>query len=149
MQENSGNLPLTCGNVGALHRRFSAESGNGRQRQAVAFLRQMRHAFGMDKAEHAAKLRAAIARSGHSRDVVADATGHQPRSVTNWTSKKNPTMPDERTRAALRELLGNYDSPGDPVEIALDHSELVEWRRDTVRGFYKRHLSEQREGRSA
>lgn len=97
----------------------------------------------MNKAEHGAKLRAAMAEQERSRETVADVTGVSPRTVTNWTTGQ--TMPDDTDRAKLRRLLGNYDDPGDPVEVAIRRSELVEWRQDTVVGFYKRNLSEQRE----
>lgn len=99
----------------------------------------------MDKAEHGKRLTRAMA--GRSRQVIADWADVKPRTVTNWTSGK--TMPSEGERAALRKLLGPYDAEGDPVEIAVRSSELTEDRQDTVLGFYKRHLREQREARSA
>lgn len=97
----------------------------------------------MNKAQHGAKLRAAMAEQGYSRDTIADVTDVGVRTVTNWTTGK--TMPSDTERAKLRRLLGTYDDPGDPVEAAIRRSELVEWRQDTVVGFYKRNLSEQRE----
>ena len=100
----------------------------------------------MDKQEHGKKLKAAIASRGFDRKAVADATGVKTRTVTNWTSGE--TMPSDRERAALRKLLGDYDNPGDPVETAIRASELADWRQDTVIGFYKRNLSEQRDERA-
>lgn len=97
----------------------------------------------MDKREHAARLRVAMAEGGYSRRVIADLTGHQPRTVTNWTT--GATMPGDAERALLRKLLGPYDTPGDPMETALEHCELIDWRRDAVRSTYRRHLSEQRD----
>lgn len=96
----------------------------------------------MDKSEHGRRLREAMASRGLDRQVVADAAGVKPRTITNWTS--GATMPSATERAALRRLFGDYDSLGDPVEVALSRSELIEWRRDAVRSIYKRHLHEQR-----
>lgn len=97
----------------------------------------------MNKGEHGRRLARAIGARRLSRDTVADAAGVKPRTVTNWTS--GATMPSERERDALHQLLGDYDAEGDPVEIAVRASVLTEDRQDTVVGFYKRHLREQRE----
>lgn len=97
----------------------------------------------MEKAEHAAKLRRAMAEQGVSRDAVADYVGVAPRSVTNWTSEKKPMMPGPVERAALRRLLGDYDMEGDPVEVAIERSTLIRWRRDELKAAYQRHLYEQ------
>lgn len=96
----------------------------------------------MDKAEHGRRLKSAMAAARVDRQVAADAAGVKTRTVTNWTS--GATMPSEAERMALRDLLGPYDSPGDPVEVALSHSELIDWRQDAVRSEYRRHLQEQR-----
>lgn len=117
---------------------------SGGQGCRVAFLGNFRHALAMDKAEHARRLKGAMASQGKSRQVVADYTGHKTRTVTNWT--RGETMPDDTTRAALRRLLGAYDDPGDPVEVAVRQSELTEDRQYDVVGYYKRRLREQREG---
>lgn len=101
----------------------------------------------MDKVDHGLRLKAAIAARGSNRQEVADYAGVDKRTVTNWTSGK--TMPSDTERATLRRLFPGYDDPGDAVEVAIRHSELSEWRQDTVVGFYKRHLSEQQEGRRA
>lgn len=97
----------------------------------------------MDKAEHGRRLKAAMAARAVGRETVADVADVKVRTVTNWTS--GSTMPSDKERVALRRLLGPYDEPGDPVEVALGQSELVEWRRDAVRSVYKRNLYEQRE----
>lgn len=97
----------------------------------------------MDKAEHGTLLKRAIGARGLSRQTVADYTNVNPRTVTNWTAGE--TMPSERERGALRTLLGPYDLYADPVEVAIRSSELTEDRQDTVLGFYKRQLREQRE----
>lgn len=96
----------------------------------------------MDKAEHGRRLKGAMATQAKGRDLVADYTGVKVRTVTNWTS--GATMPSDKERAALRRLLGNYDDPGDPVEVAVRQSELREWRQDAVLSVYKRNLHEQR-----
>lgn len=96
----------------------------------------------MDKAEHGLRLKAAMASKGLGRQVIADATGATPRTVTNWTS--GTTKPSDSERAILRRLLGDYDNPGDPVEIAVRQSELIDWRQDAVLSVYKRNLHEQR-----
>lgn len=96
----------------------------------------------MDKIDHGRMLKAAMARSGHNRQTVAAALDVKVRTVTNWTS--GTTMPTAGQQETLRRILGDYDDAGDPVESALRKSELDEWRQDTVIGFYKRHLHEQR-----
>jgi len=95
----------------------------------------------MDKTEHGKRLRAAIAARRFDRQVIADATGVRPRTVTNWTTGK--TMPSAVEREALKRLLGEYDAAGDQVEVAVRSSELQEWRQDAVLSFYKRNLHEQ------
>lgn len=96
----------------------------------------------MDKREHGSRLKAAMASRRYDRQVIADATGVRPRTVTNWTS--GATMPSAAERMALRQLLGEYDATGDQVELAVRASELREWRQDAVLSFYKRNLHEQR-----
>ena len=95
----------------------------------------------MDKVEHGRRLKAAMGSRGYDRQVVADATGVNKRTVTNWTS--GSTMPSGLEREHLRRLLPGYDSQGDPVEVAVRSSELTEWRKDAVLSFYKRNLHEQ------
>jgi len=82
-----------------------------------------------------------MAAKGFDRRVVADATGVQVRTVTNWTT--GATMPSSTERASLRRLLGEYDVDGDPVEVAIRASVLVDWRQDLVLSHYKRNLHEQ------
>lgn len=97
----------------------------------------------MEKAEHADRLKTALAAKRLDRQALADALGVNVRTVTNWQT--GATMPSESQRVALRQLLGNYDAPGDPVEIAVRASELTEDRQYDVIGYYKRRLREQRE----
>lgn len=96
----------------------------------------------MDKQEHGKRLASAMAAKRHGRQVIADLTGRDVRTVTNWTRGK--TMPSEVELILLREFLGPYDLPGDPVEIAVRGSELDEYRQYEVIGFYKKHLQQQR-----
>lgn len=96
----------------------------------------------MDKQEHGQRLKAAMASRGLGRERIAGLLDVATRTVTNWTSGK--TMPSDAERVKLRETLGPYDSPGDPVEVALSQSELIDWRRDEVRATYRRNLHEQR-----
>jgi len=95
----------------------------------------------MDKAEHGTKLAGAMAEKRIARQAVADATGRDVRTVTNWTNGK--TMPSAAERVVLRKLLGDYDLPGDPVENAIMRSDLTEDRRYMLLGTYKRMLREQ------
>ena len=99
----------------------------------------------MEKHEHAELLRKAIDESREwDRQSIATAFGRNYRTISNWISETKPTMPSGEERAQLRRMLGPYDSPGDGVERAIDRSDLVEWRRDAVKSFYKRNLHEQR-----
>lgn len=95
----------------------------------------------MDKAEHGAKLRAAMAARGFDRAVVADAVGVNVRTVTNWTT--GATMPPDKDRVALVKLFGDYATEGDEVEVAVRSSELHQWRQNAVIAEYQRHLFEQ------
>lgn len=97
----------------------------------------------MDKQEHGSRLAAAMAGKGSDRQVVADATGRDVRTVTNWTRGK--TLPSAIERGVLRKLFPGYDDPGDPVEVAIMHSELTEDRRYALLATYKRLMREQSE----
>lgn len=109
------------------------------------------HAVTMNKQEHGPRLKAAMAVRRMSRDKIAGLLDVAPRTVTNWTSGK--TLPSDVERTQLREILGDYDNPGDPVEVAIQASRLTEDRQHMVIGVYKRELREQDEsaerGRSA
>jgi transcriptional regulator with XRE-family HTH domain len=96
----------------------------------------------MDKREHGAALKTAMAVQGVDRQQIADATRVGVRTVTNWTT--GTTMPSLREREVLHQVLGEYDRGGDPVEAAIRASELTEWRQDLVLSHYKRNLHEQR-----
>lgn len=92
------------------------------------------------------RLQIARKRAGFkTQQQLADALGVSSRTVRNYET--NETRPDVTVLDTLRKLLGNFDAGGDPVEAAIRNSELVEWRQDTVVGFYKRNLAEQREER--
>lgn len=98
--------------------------------------------LGMERADHGPLLKAAMARRGYGRKDVATYVGVEVRTVTNWTS--GTTMPSDRQLVKLREMLGDYDVAGDPVEVAVRSSELVKWRQDDVLTRYERNLYEQR-----
>lgn len=100
----------------------------------------------MDKAEHARLLREAIATSRqYDRNSVADQTGKGYRTVSNWISEKEPTMPRDEDLVVLRRMFPGYDEAIDPVERAVRGSRLTEDRQYDVIGFYKRQLRQQDE----
>lgn len=122
---------------------FLQLEASGRQWREWLFLWNFATVQGMEKEEHAKRLRQAMARTGTSRVVIADLVGKTTRTVTNWTT--GHAMPDPADRAKLRRLLGDYDDPGDPVELAVRNSRLTEDRQYVVLGTYKRQLREQDE----
>lgn len=99
----------------------------------------------MDKSEHGKLLARAMRINDLTRQQVADLTNRQVRTVTNWTT--GGTEPSEQEKTILRSLVGPYDRYPDLVEFALHTSDLTEDRAETVGGYYKRLLREQREGR--
>lgn len=102
----------------------------------------------MEKAEHAERLRAAMAARSMSNEALAAAVGVRTRSVTNWRTASNLPLPAEREK--LRRLFPGYDAPGDPVEVAImSAANLTEDRRYALVGTYKRLLREQSEGETA
>lgn len=98
----------------------------------------------MEKAEHGRLLARAMRIADLSRHQLADLTGRQVRTVTNWTT--GATEPSEQEKAMLRSRVGPYDLYPDLVVFALHISGLTDDRADTVAGYYKRHVREQREG---
>lgn len=97
------------------------------------------------KKRHAKLLRDAIAGDPARRSLVMDATGRGYRTVGNWISRTSPTMPSEKEKQAIRDVLGDYDAEGDAVERAVFASELTVDRAYEVVGFYQRQLRLQRE----
>ena len=93
--------------------------------------------------DHAAALRRAMVLADVRQDDVATALGVNKRTVVNWTSRTNPTMPSETDREKLNRLLPGYADQGDPVEIALGHADLAPFRRAALIAEYQRHLHEQ------
>ena len=96
-----------------------------------------------DKQAHAEALRKAMGAKGLDQATVASLVARSKRTVGNWTSRTNPTVPTEREREILRRALGPYDTQGDGVEVALAQSELTEDRRYEVLALYKRLLRQQ------
>lgn len=125
---------------------FPQVAAGGGQRRRWLFSGNFATILGMEKEEHARLLRQAMSEVGLSRQGLADATGKAYRSVGNWISETTTTMPSDQDRVLLRKILGPYDQPGDPVEKAIQRSELTDDRQYEVIGFYKRKLREQREG---
>lgn len=140
-RENGRNSPVTCGNRSALQRWFSGKGLQIGKLGPVVFSGKLRQPLPMDKRMHGQLLKAAMAARGLNRTVVADSTGVRVRTVTNWTS--GATMPSEAERVTLRRLLGEYDDPGDAVEVALRRSDLEPWRASALIAEYQRHLHEQ------
>ena len=96
----------------------------------------------MEKTEHAIQLRRALAQAQLSNGDVALALGVSGRTIVNWTSRTNPTMPSEKDQERLRKLLPGYDQAGDPVEVALNKSELHPYQRTELIAAYQRALHE-------
>lgn len=94
---------------------------------------------------HAKRLREAIGGDPERRRLVSTATGKTYRAVGYWISETSPTMPSDKDRAAIREVLGHYDHDGDLVERTIFASELTDDRAYDVVGYYKKRLREQRE----
>lgn len=90
------------------------------------------------------RLQAARKRAGYrSQQALGDAIGRSSRTVRNWET--DTTSPDRLDIEALREVLGEFDSTGDPVETAVRGSRLTEDRQYVVIATYKRELREQDE----
>jgi hypothetical protein len=97
----------------------------------------------MDRAEHAANLRRAMAQAGLNNSDVATALGVSVRTVVNWISRSQPTMPNDRDQAGLSRLLPGYADGGDPVEVAIARADLAPFRRSELLAMYQRLLHEQ------
>lgn len=95
--------------------------------------------------EHARLLRAAMQNAGGMKaETLSDLVGVSKRTVGNWISRKDPTMPSPTDRANLRTVFGDYMAgAGDPVEVAIRRSELQPWRQAALVAEYQRHLHEQ------
>jgi hypothetical protein len=92
--------------------------------------------------EHAVALRRALAVSGVTQDAVANALGIHKRTVVNWMSRTQPTMPSEVHQEQLNRLFPGYANQGDPVEAAIMNSELPAFRRSKVLAAYQEQLHE-------
>lgn len=132
----------TSGKPGESQPWFSANRDLGPENIRWHFLANFGSLWHMDKGVHGPLLKAAMARKGYGRQVVADYVGVGERTVTNWTTAK--TKPSDREQLKLRELLGPYDSDGDPVEVALANSGLADFRQSRVLSLYQELLHEQR-----
>lgn len=100
----------------------------------------------MDGGDFGRRLQAARKNKGfRTQEALGDAVGVSGRMVRHYEAGR---MPPPDVLARLRETLGDFDAAGDPVETAIRMSELDDWRQDTVVGFYKKHLQEQRQSRA-
>jgi transcriptional regulator with XRE-family HTH domain len=97
----------------------------------------------MDRTEHATNLRRAMAQAGLNNNDVATALGVSVRTVVNWISRSQPTMPSDRDQAGLARLLPGYADGGDPVEVAIARADLAPYRRSELLAMYQRLLHEQ------
>lgn len=105
----------------------------------------MLHGYGMNERTYGERLREARRRAGYKKQqALGDMIGRSDRTVRSWET--NHTEPDDADKALLRELLGDFDTEGDPVESAVRSSRLTEDRQYAVISTYKRHLREQDEG---
>ena len=94
------------------------------------------------------RLQAARKRAGYrTQQALGDVMGRSPRTIRNWETDK--TLPDVADLAELREVLGNFDSGVDPVEVAVRASRLTEDRQYVVIATYKRELRQQDEEEDA
>lgn len=92
------------------------------------------------------RLQIARKRAGYkTQQALGDRIGFRARTVRYWEADAH--QPDAATKELLREVLGNFDAEGDPVEVAIRQSELVKWRQDAVITEYGRQRYEQRRER--
>jgi transcriptional regulator with XRE-family HTH domain len=89
------------------------------------------------------QLRRAMAQAGLNNGELAVALGVSIRTVVNWTSRSNPTLPSDRILEQLRTLLPGYADQGDPVEVAIGRADLAAYRRSELLAMYQRLLHEQ------
>lgn len=107
---------------------------------------------------------AAMEAAGFDESRLVTFTELDPKTVRTFL--RGETYPKTPKRQAIEVVLelplgsieraaqGLHRAPatrpaGDPVEVAVRQSELTEDRQDTVLGFYKRQLREQREDRAS
>lgn len=94
--------------------------------------------------EHANSLRRAMAQADLTQRDLATALGVSIRTIVNWTSRTEPTMPSGSHQARLARLLPGYSDGGDPVEAAIKGAELAPYRRTELIAAYQRLLHEER-----
>jgi transcriptional regulator with XRE-family HTH domain len=76
-----------------------------------------------------------------TQKALGDVVGVSGKSIRNYERNVYPPPPDKRE--ALRRVLGEFDTEGDPVEVALRQSQLQPWRQAALIAEYQRHLHEQ------
>lgn len=89
-----------------------------------------------------ARLMAARKRAGfRTQQALGDAVGVSGKTIRNYEGNRTaPERIDPETLAKIRRLVGEFDLEGDPVEVALKQSRLVEDRQLEVLKTYKREL---------
>jgi transcriptional regulator with XRE-family HTH domain len=94
----------------------------------------------MDDVEFGERLRVARKAKGWSQQQLADAMKYSSRQIRAF-EKGAPVS--EPLRVEMRRHLGDFDLEGDPVELAIDQTELVQWRKLDLKTAYQRHLFDQ------
>ncbi len=91
------------------------------------------------------RLQIARKRAGiRTQEALGDLVGVSAKTIRNYETNKTRPV-DPAILDALREHVGEFDLPGDPVEAAVRASRLTEDRQYVVLGTYKRQLREQDE----
>lgn len=135
---------LTCEDAAAYNGGFPQAAPCRRFPLVGLFLPSSSTVCHMEKVEHARLLRAAMVEKGINAKVLADTVGVSSRTVGNWISRKEPTMPSDTDKANLTKLLGDYQAgAGDPVEVSIRRSDLQPHRQSRVIAVYQEQLYEQ------
>lgn len=96
----------------------------------------------MDDEQYGDLLRVTRKSQGWSQRELAEAVGYSERQIRSFEKGAHVS---QALRAKFRTYLGEFDVTGDPVEIAIDKSELIQWRKSDLKTAYQRHLFEQAE----
>lgn len=97
----------------------------------------------MDDVEYGERLQVARKAKGWTQAELGDVIGRSSRMVREYETGRRPV--ETALRDEIRRHLGDFDAEGDPVELAVKRTRLVEWRKSDVITTYQRHLFEQDE----
>lgn len=97
----------------------------------------------MDDAEYGERLKVARKAKGWTQRDLGDLINRSSRMIRDYENGSRAVEPP--LRAEIRRHLGDFDAEGDPVELAVKRTRLVEWRKSDVITTYQRHLFEQDE----